>query len=182
MSEAAAAVRSEDLGDHAAVFESIPIRFNYKASPSLTDIENTMKAYDEVYGDFPTLIVIDNITNVLTGGDDDDPFGGLESLMDYLHDMARKTGACVIGLHHVNGSYNDNDKPIPLSGIKGQIGRVPEMVLTLRRVQSEFGSDTLFVAPVKLRGGKADPSGVDAAELEFIGDTMTIRDFSYSQT
>ncbi|GAB4584440.1 hypothetical protein Ntsu_22720 [Nocardia sp. IFM 10818] len=185
LEKSAEAVRGGQLGDAAGLFQGIPIRFNYNASPTLDDIERTMLAYDEVYGDFPVLIVIDNVTNVRSGGDgDDDPFSGLESLMDYLHDMGRQTGGCVIGLHHVTGTYNDADKAIPLSGVKGQITRVPEMVLTLHRKTSDadYGVDTLYVSTVKNRGGKSDPSGVDAAELEFIGDTMQIRDFLYSTT
>lgn len=162
-----------------AVYEDLvesPIRFNYDASPSLSSIENALEAYEEVYGEYPALIVIDNVTNVRSGVDEDDPFAGLESLMDYLHTMARETGACVIGLHHVTGSYNDAAKPIPLSGVKGQITRVPEMVLTLHKRTAEIGSDTLLVSTVKNRAGKADPSGYSLAELEFSGDSMQIRD------
>jgi RecA-family ATPase len=136
-----------------------------------------MRSYEEVYGDFPALVVIDNVTNVRTGGDnDDDPFSGLEALMDYLHDMARSTGACVVGLHHVTGGYNDADRPIPLSGVKGQIARVPEMVLTLHKQTDEFGPDLLCVSTVKNRGGKADPSGSEYVSLTFNGDTMQIKD------
>ncbi|WP_231951549.1 DnaB-like helicase C-terminal domain-containing protein [Nocardia terpenica] len=185
LEKAAQAVRGDQLGDAASVFRGIPIRFNYEASPNLDNIENTIRAYEEVYGTFPELIVIDNVTNVRSGGDgDDDPFSGLESLMDYLHDMGRQTGACVIGLHHVTGSYNDADKAIPLSGVKGQITRVPEMVLTLHRriSDADYGVDTLYVSTVKNRGGKSDPSGADAAELEFVGDSMQIRDFLYPIT
>ena len=176
MEKTARAVRAGDLGDSEDEFADIPIRFNYSASPTLDQIETSMRSYEEVYGDFPALVVIDNVTNVRGGGEDDDPFAGLESLMDYLHDMARTTSACVIGLHHVTGPHNDGDKPIPLSGIKGQIGRVPEMVLTLHRVQETFGSDSLRVSTVKNRGGRSDPSGNEYAELEFAGDTMQIRD------
>jgi len=171
-------VREERLDDEAKqALADIPIRFTYHASPTLDQIEQTMMSYDEVYGDFPSLVVIDNVTNVRSGGEEDDPFSGLESLMDYLHDMARSTAACVVGLHHVTGGYNDASKPIPLSGVKGQITRVPELVLTLHRVQETFASDSLRVSTVKNRGGKADPSGIDYTSLEFVGDTMQIRDF-----
>ncbi|ANU79399.1 DnaB-like dsDNA helicase [Mycobacterium phage BuzzBuzz] len=182
MEKSARAVREGDLGEAEDEFRDIPIRFNYNASPSLDQIEASMMSYEEVYGDFPALVVIDNVTNVRTGSDEDDPFAGLESLMDYLHDMARSTSACVVGLHHVTGGYNDADKAIPLSGVKGQISRVPEMILTLHRVSEQFGSDSLRVSTVKNRGGRSDPSGLDYAELEFIGDTMQIRDFSTSTT
>lgn len=176
MSRATDLVRAGDLGEAEAAFADIPIRFNYSASPTLDQIESSMMSYEEVYGDFPALVIVDNVTNVRGGGGDDDPFSGLESLMDYLHGMARTTSACVIGLHHVTGGYNDADRPIPLSGVKGQITRVPEMVWTLHRVPQEFGSDKLMVSTVKNRGGRSDPSGTDFVELDFIGDTMQIRD------
>jgi hypothetical protein len=173
------AVRKADLGEVAADLDDIPIRFNYKASPSLDVLEESLEAYNALYEDYPALIVVDNVTNVRTeAGDGDDPFSGLESLMDYLHEMARETGSCVVGLHHVTGPHNDGDKPIPLSGIKGQIGRVPELILTLHRVPNEFGPDYLNVSTVKNRGGKSDPSGQDFAPLLFEGETMRIDDFS----
>lgn len=177
MEKSARAVRDGDLGEAVAEFEGLPIRFNYSASPSLDQIETSMLSYEEVYGDFPSMVVIDNITNVRgIGGDEDDPFAGLEAMMDYLHDMARQTAACVVGLHHVQGKYNDGNIPIPLGGVKGQITRVPELILTLHRIQSEFGSDRLNVSTVKNRANKADPSGLDFASLDFCGDTMQIRD------
>lgn len=82
----------------------------------------------------------------------------------------------MVGLHHVTGPFNDSATPIPLSGIKGQIGRVPEMILTMHKIAEGYGSDSLRVSTVKNRAGKADPSGEDYAELEFNGDTMTIKD------
>jgi hypothetical protein len=171
-------VRSNDLREVEAEFRDIPIRFKCEASPTLKQIETAMQAYDEVYGDFPALVVVDNITNVISSAEDDDPFSGLEALMDYLHDMARRTAACVVGLHHVTGEYNNGDKAIPLGGVKGQIGRVPELVLTLHKVSSEFGPDTLNISTVKNRAGRMDPSGQDFVPLEFIGDTMQIKEFT----
>lgn len=169
-------VLDEDLGETKDVFADIPIRFNYSASPTLDQVELSMRSYEEVYGSYPALVIVDNITNVRHSTVDDDPFSGLESLMDYLHDMARSTGAFVVGLHHVTGPFNDADKPIPLSGVKGQIARVPEIVLTLHKEVDDFGPDLLNVSTVKNRGGKADPSGSDFVSLEFVGDSMQIRD------
>jgi RecA-family ATPase len=177
LEKASRCVRDGQLGGSEQALRDIPIRFNYSASPTLDNIEDTMRAYDEVYGDYPALVVVDNITNVRTGGDNDaDPFSGLEALLDYLHVMARNTGACVIGLHHVTAGYNNGADVIPLGGVKGQISRVPELILTLHRVAGTFGGDSLRVSTVKNRTGKADPSGQDFVELEFHGDTMTIRD------
>lgn len=176
MSKSAKRVRDEDLDDVAEQV-TLPIRFNYSASPTIEQIKTTMDSFLEVYEDYPALVVIDNITNVRAGGlNDEDPFAGLESMMDLLHEMARDTGACVIGLHHVTGEYNNGDSVIPLGGVKGQIARVPEMVLTLHRAKALYGADTLNVSIVKNRSGRMDPSGHYYAELEFTGDTMQIKD------
>jgi len=156
---------------------SVPLRIDYESSPSSDDIEEILEAYWELFGEYPTLIVIDNITNVEgVGGEDTDYSAGLEGLMDYLHGMARETAACVIGLHHVKGEYNNGDKPIPLNGIKGQIGRVPEMILTLHKRPMDDQTSILCISKVKVRGGQPDPTGMTWAELEFIGNKMSFKD------
>lgn len=176
LEESSQAVLSNNLRSAEATLSGLPIRFNYSASPSLDDIELSMQSYEEVYGDYPSIVVVDNVTNVRGETAEDDPFSGLESLMDYLATMGRNTEACVVGLHHVTGGYNDSDKPIPLSGVKGQITRVPSMVLTLHK-QTGVYEDVLCVSTVKNRGGKADASGEDYAQLAFNGDRMSITDF-----
>lgn len=170
--DARKSVLSGDMGRIEPALRGLPIRFNYEASPTLNTLEDSIEAYRQLYGDYPELIVVDNITNVSTERAEGAGSQRLEDLMDYLHDTARQTGACVVGLHHVTGGYNDADKPIPLSGVKDQIGRVPEMVLTLFRPRE----DTLGVSPVKNRGGKPDPSGKTFVELSFEGDRMRISD------
>jgi len=176
MSKSKEAVLTEDMGESVDLLEQTPIRFVYDASPTLDTIEDNLQAYLQTYGTYPSVLVVDNITNIVLDGSEEAQ-AGLEGLMDYLHALARNTGACVIGLHHVKGDYNDGNKPIPLGGIKEQIGRVPELILTLYRIPNEFGPDTLFVCAVKARAGVSDSTGVDAAELEFDGATMSIRDF-----
>ncbi|MEU4709478.1 DnaB-like helicase C-terminal domain-containing protein [Nocardia salmonicida] len=177
LEDATQSVLADRINEYADELNRVPIRLNYSASPSLADIETGMAAYDEVYGDYPSLVVADNASNIrldpTEGGDGDT--GGMEAMMEYLHTMARETQACVFALHHVTGPYNSGTKPIPLDGIKGQIGRVPEVVLTLHKVPGEYGMpDKLAVSTVKNRGGKADPSGETFVELEFEGDTMRI--------
>lgn len=171
--KAARMILDNEMGGVKEELAGLPVRFNYSASPTLDDVQTSIYAYEEVYGEYPALIVVDNITNLRSEmSESGDPFDGLEGLMDYLSTVARNTQACVLGLHHVTGPYNDSNKPIPLSGIKQQIGRVPSFVLTLHRpAEARLG-----VSAVKYRGGRADMSGQDYAELEFLGPSMTIRD------
>ena len=177
MDESERLIRSRDLDGYAEII-NLPIQFDYRAAPTLEDISDTVNAWAQRDGEYPELVIIDNITNVRTDLNTEDPFTGLEVVMDELHVLARSTSACVVALHHVTGRYNDGDQPIPLSGIKGQIGRVPEMILTLHRVPSTFGpADTLRVSTVKNKYGAADPTGSSYASLEFVGRTMQIRDY-----
>lgn len=160
----------------------IPLLIDYDSSPTPFDIEEILMAYYELNNEFPRLIVVDNITNVVTESrEGSDPFSGLEALMDYLHDMARVTSACVIGLHHVKGEHASGMKPIPIDGVKGQIHRVPEVVLTMFKKPLEDGRWVLCISPVKNRSGKADPTGETYVELEFIGETMKVIDVTYNE-
>lgn len=161
------------------VADQAKIRFDFR-NGSLDDIELRLEAYEELAGDFPAIIVFDNITNITGKSDSGDPFDGLEGLLTKLHNLGRNTGSFIIGLHHVTAEYADGDKPVPMSGVKGQVSRIPEIILTLHRVNQTFGSDTLKVSVVKNRNGRADSTGRDTADLEFIGDTVQIRDYPRS--
>lgn len=169
-------VKAQRYNGATAAVAACPIEFEYESNPTLDDIKDALRCWHQKYGDFPEMLVVDNITNVLTTQSIEDPFNGLEMLMDELHKIARETGSCVVGLHHVTGSYTDSDKLIPMSGIKQQIGRVPEMILTMYRYSPGFGPDKLRVSTVKNRNGKSDPSGRLYVELDFEGETMQISD------
>lgn len=177
MAEAGELALSMDYDRINKIIGSCPVRFSYNPTPTLGHIERQVLAYEELYGDFPELIVVDNALDVSMDGLEDDQSQSLDALMAWLHDLARTTGACVICLHHVTGPFNDADKPIPLSGVKGQIGRVPELILTLHKQVDEFADrDILRVSTVKNRGYKADPSGQHFNELVFDGFRMSITD------
>ena len=174
MASAETMIRSEETERIAEIIGDEPIRFSYNSSPTLQHIENQLLAYNELYGDFPELIVVDNALDVAIDTDEEQA-QSLDALMAWLHDTARVTEACVIVLHHVTGPFNNSNIPIPLSGVKGQIGRVPELILTLHK-QSEGGNEVLCVSTVKNRGQRADASGNTFSELSFDGFRMSITD------
>lgn len=165
-------VRENQLEEVRKDLEGMPIRFDFDANPSLDDIELSMESYDEVYGEYPDIVVIDNLTNIRADISDENRSAGLEGVMDWINGMARDTQSCVIVLHHVTQKYNDGLDPIPLSGVKDQIHRVPAMVLTLHKP----GDSTLCVSPVKNRNGEPDTSGNKFATLYFEGDRMNLED------
>lgn len=170
---------SKDLSTVEAVMSGLPLRLVYDGSPNLDRLEAVMAAYDEVYGCYPDLVIVDNVSNVRTeGAGEDEGRIGNSALLDFLHSMARDTESAVFALHHVTGPYNNADKPIPLDGVKGQITDVPEVVLSIhKRPGDDFGGqDRIGVSVIKNRGGKADASGQTFAELQFRGDMMSISD------
>ncbi|MFI5877548.1 AAA family ATPase [Streptomyces sp. NPDC051445] len=136
-------------------------RFNFSARPSQKEIELHLLCYLEVYGCNPYLMVVDNVTNVDTGavGDAESYTFGLEGLMEYLSEMARETNAHVLGLHHVTGPHSDGITPIPLSGVKGQVHRVPALVVTLHKEIDGMNGRIIHASPVKNREGFEDSSG-----------------------
>ena len=132
------------------------IQWVFDSSPSLDDIEEEIKAYIELYGVAPELIVVDNLMNI--AAETDNEWAGLRAIMVELHDMARKTEACVIVLHHVSESseYGSPTMPPPRRAVHGKVSQLPSLICTL-------GYDPqgmLRIAPVKNRFG---PHTADAS-------------------
>lgn len=154
------------------------LRFSFESPIFLNDFEEDMHMYGHVYGRWPELVVVDNIRNM--EGDDGDAANQDARSCDYLHDFAHKTGASVVGLHHVVGAYDDGTTPVPQSGLINKISKVPEMILTLYRSEDvgTTGHGALFVCPVKNRTGKADPSGNWSIPLRYEPARMSLNDWN----
>ena len=134
------------------------IQWVFDSSPSLDDIEHEVKAYIELFGVSPKLIVIDNLMNVLA--ETDNEWAGLRAIMAELHDMARKTDACVMVLHHVSeqSEYGNTFEPPARRAIQGKVSQLPALILTLGY---DPYSHTLRVAAVKNRFGRHTADGKD---------------------
>jgi hypothetical protein len=139
-------------------FEKINhIKWVFDSSPSLDDIELEIRAYVELYGRPPELIVLDNLMNITA--ETDNEWAGLRAIMMELHDMARKTEACVLVLHHVSeqSEYGSPSKPPHRRAIHGKVSQLPALILTLGYDPAQ---GTLLVAAVKNRFG---PHTADAS-------------------
>jgi len=77
-----------------------------------------------------------------------------------LHDMARKTEACVLVLHHVSeqSEYGSPMMPPPRRAIHGKVSQLPALILTLGYDPSQ---GLLRMASVKNRFG---PHFADASQ------------------
>jgi hypothetical protein len=146
-----------------AQFEKVShIKWVFDSSPSIDDLELEIRAYVELYGIPPELIVIDNLMNV--SAETDNEWAGLRAIMMELHDMARKTEACVMVLHHVSeqSEYGSPSEPPHRRAIHGKVSQLPALILTLGYDPSQA---TLKVAAVKNRFGPHTADGKKYAQL-----------------
>jgi replicative DNA helicase len=134
------------------------IQFVFDSSPSLDDIELEIKAYVELYGIPPELIVVDNLMNVVAESDNE--WAGLRAIMVEFHDMARKTEACVLVLHHVSeqSEYGKTTEPPARRAIHGKVSQLPALIITLG---FDPHNSILKVAAVKNRFGPHTADGSD---------------------
>lgn len=129
------------------------VRWSFDRNPSIEDLAETTQAFGHLYGEYPALIVVDNLSNLYTGEDDDNK--ALRRSMEALNILAGESGSCVMVLHHLTGEYESGDKPPPLSALSGKVGKLPSLALTLFRAKH----GDMGVCVVKNRFGPADPSG-----------------------
>ena len=158
--EANLSSNSHHYDSHFAKFSHI--KWVFDSNPSLDDIELEIKAYVELYGEAPELIVIDNLMNV--SAETDNEWAGLRAIMMELHDMARKTEACVLVLHHVSeqSEYGNPSNPPARRAIHGKVSQLPALILTLGYDPSQ---QVLRVAAVKNRFGPHTADASDFATL-----------------
>ena len=132
------------------------IQWVFDSSPSLDDIELEVKAYQELYGLPPELIIVDNLMNV--AAETDNEWAGLRAIMMELHDLARNTEACVLVLHHVSEAteYGDGTMPPARRAIHGKVSQLPSLILTLGY---DVLGKQLRVAAVKNRFGPNSADG-----------------------
>lgn len=108
-----------------------------------------MQAHAEMRGDYPQLIVLDNLANCIQ--DSDNEYAELRAICRELQRIARGTNAHVMALHHVKGAKEDGLKPIGMGDLLGNIGKIPEVVLGLARA----GDNLCTLTIAKNRGGKS---------------------------
>lgn len=129
------------------------LRFDFETDPDFPHMGEEILAFNEAWGQYPDVIVVDNLMNVVSGREDEWP--GMKDVTKGLHRMARLTDAAVFVLHHMRED-GDPTYPAPRRGIAGRLSQLPEMILSL-------GFDPVYgllrIACVKNRGGPADPSG-----------------------
>ena len=155
------AVATLRVGEH--------IRWSFESAPSLKDIELEVEAFSELHGDFPELIVVDNLMDCTHN--DGDSWESMRSLLRELKWWARHTDAAVLVLHHTSEAVEGRPCP-PRASIQGKVAQTPALILTVTNGQPGF----MGVCAVKNRYGKADPGGADATWLVYEPARMHLSD------
>jgi RecA-family ATPase len=128
------------------------VRFVYEDSPTYEDVELEIAAYAEVYGEFPKVIVIDNLMNVV--GEQENEWGSMRDTARVIHRLTRITKAGLFVLHHMADDRNDPSTPAPRAKLQGKVGQLPKAIWSLA-----LNGDKLLICPAKNRWGPADASG-----------------------
>lgn len=126
------------------------VRWNFNHSPTLEEIEEELEAFEELWGEYPHLVVVDilmKVDYVEEGGGTD------ESIVRYLDGLARQMNICIIIACHTSENVS-GDPCQPLSAFLNKIGKMPILALT-----TAYDGQTFYLAPVKNRDGWASSKG-----------------------
>jgi len=133
------------------------------------DIELEIEAFYELNGQYPELVVVDNLLDCTHS--DGDEWASMRSLLREFKWWARETGAAFLVLHHTSEAVSGNPAP-PRSAIQGKVAQTPALILTVANTTEGF----MCVAPVKNRYGPADPSGTNVTWLVYEPARMHLGD------
>lgn len=142
----------------------------FDSAPDLENLYQNVLAFEELWGESPSMIVVDNLMDVAMDGAEE--WSGMRSAMKELKFLARETNAAVVVLHHTKETYEGTPCQ-PRAAIQGMVNQLPALILTIGQ---DPNGGYLGVASVKNRYGKADPTGKIVHMLEFQPERMFIAD------
>lgn len=151
-----AARRSGNGGAYDDILAASNIRFQFNPEPEFEDIEQEIDAWVEAWDDYPHVIVIDNLLDVIPPSGDNE-FTGYKVILLEAKKIARRTGAAVLVLHHMSeteGSDGRAKKPPARKRLMGKASQTPENVLSLA-----LYDDEMLISAVKHRNGPSDRTG-----------------------
>ena len=161
-----------DTEKYLPVLSSIPktVGFEFESEPDIDDLDEMTKAYRMVHGFFPDLIVVDTIGKIWS--DVGDEVARNKEAVKYCQDLARITGAHVMGLHHAVKSMDSGDKPVSLDMVMSGVTKIPEQILSMWR----SGGTSMAFSPIKNRSGPSDATAMNLrAFADMSIERMTIK-------
>jgi len=145
------------------------LQFSFDPSPTLDDIQLSVQAYGEAFGEYPHLLIIDNLLNIAALHDNE--WTGMRDIAKAMHHVARETEAAVFLLHHTSEGEGRPELPPSRKSIQGKISQLPEMILT---VALDHETSEYRIACVKNRFAKNSASGAEYTTLHADASRMTL--------
>ena len=145
------------------------LRFDFAPSPTLDEIDLSIQAYAEAYGEYPHLLIVDNAMNVVSMHENE--WSGLREIAKAMHHMARETEAAVFLLHHTSEGEGQPYMPPSRKSIQGKISQLPEMIITVALLPD---TGEFRVAAVKNRFARNSASGRQYVSLWADASRMSI--------
>lgn len=146
------------------------ITWSFDTSPDINALSSEMDAYEAVYAKYPALVVVDNLMDINSEIAGQNEWAGMRKTMSELKDLARKTNAAILVLHHISEGVQFVHTP-PRSAIQGKVNQLPAVILNIDYKPLE---GELKIGAVKNRFGKADVQGNYYTTALFDGATMQI--------
>lgn len=131
--------------------------FVWDSSPSMEEIEREIEAYVAVTGEYPHLLVFDNLKNLVPETPGAAKHEEYDDIMEWLKILALETKAHVAVLHHVTGYYENGNEPIPLNGLLGKPGKACRLIVTL--YMQDRDRSIMGMCVVKNSNGPANAGG-----------------------
>ena len=156
------------LEDAIATFDRNLV-FADEPQPSISDLQMQVLAATEAWGDFPDVIVIDTLANLAGGGDHE--WAELRHAMSNFHSLSRKTGACLLVLHHVSENTSSPEYPAPLKAVMGKLSALPEQVWSVAMLPDE---GKFRIVATKNRHGRHNKRGEGFTELAVDAARMSV--------
>lgn len=149
---------TEELMEMSKQLRHVQWCFEYPLDYDVIDLE--IAAYQEIQGHSPDLIVLDNIRDVLSDTvEGSGEWQAQKEAVNYFKQIAGKTGAAVVVLHHLTGNRENGDSPPTLGDVENKVGKNVRQVLLL------FAPDEHTLG---VRKGK-DSNGKKHFDDEYIG-------------
>ncbi|MBB3099422.1 hypothetical protein FHR83_007128 [Actinoplanes campanulatus] len=132
------------------------IQFSFGSPISWRAVDEELEAYVELHDQYPQVLVFDNLMDFENAESD---YTEQMAVMSQVTEIARKTGATVIILHHASdkswSAANDPWAPPSRDQVKGGLSEKPELSLSVALDPNDM---TYRVATIKQRMGKSDPT------------------------
>lgn len=144
----------EDIDSYAGDLSQLRDMQTAFFADDLADIRLQVEAYEQRYGTYPSLIVVDNLGNLTSSMADE--WALLKALTLELDKMAREWQCAIVAAHHTTDLQSC--EPAQRTAILGKVAQYPRLILSIG-----FNPSTTEykVAVVKNSSGPSDPQAAN---------------------